>query len=181
MKRLLREWVQALIRFYAIGRNVRVGARFHVGPGSRLWAPTSLVIEDDVYVGKRCTIEVDGRIGAGSMIANNVGIVGRRDHDMRQSGVTIRESRWAGNIGHEDLRSVAILAGDNWVGYGAVILAPVSIGRGAIIAAGSVVLHDVPPYAIVGGNPARTIGTRFTEQEILLHESGLQRQLGSGA
>lgn len=50
-----------------------------------------------------------------------------------------------------------------WVGYAAIILPGVKIGRGAIVAAGSVVTRDVAARAIVAGNPARPIGQRSTE------------------
>lgn len=50
---------------------------------------------------------------------------------------------------------------DVWIGYGATILSGVHIGQGAVVAAGAVVTHDVPPYAIVGGVPAHLIKYRF--------------------
>ena len=53
-----------------------------------------------------------------------------------------------------------------WIGYEAVILAGVTIGDGAIIGARAVVTRDVPPYAIVGGVPARLIRRRFDEATI---------------
>jgi acetyltransferase-like isoleucine patch superfamily enzyme len=52
---------------------------------------------------------------------------------------------------------------DVWIGHGAMIRAGVTIGNGAIVAAGSVVVKDVPPYAVVGGNPARVIRLRLPE------------------
>lgn len=55
---------------------------------------------------------------------------------------------------------------DVWIGLGATILSGVHIGQGAVIAAGAVVTKDVPPYAIVGGNPARIIKYRFPEELI---------------
>ena len=63
-----------------------------------------------------------------------------------------------------------IIERDCWIGYGAVILTGVRVGRGAIIAAGSVVLKDVEPYSIVAGNPARVVAKRFSEEQILEHE-----------
>ena len=56
-----------------------------------------------------------------------------------------------------------IINDDVWVGHGVIILKGVTIGRGAIIAAGAVVNKDVPSYAIVGGIPARRIGSRSHE------------------
>ena len=58
------------------------------------------------------------------------------------------------------------LGNDVWIGYEAVILAGVTIGDGAIIGARAVVTRDVPPYAIVGGVPARLIRRRFDEATI---------------
>ena len=60
-----------------------------------------------------------------------------------------------------------IIVGDDvWIGYSSTILSGVTIGQGAVIAAGSVVTKDVPPYAIVGGVPAKVIKYRF-EPKIL--------------
>lgn len=59
-----------------------------------------------------------------------------------------------------------LVGSDVWVGAGAVVLSGVNIGDGAIVAAGSLVRSDVPPYAIVAGNPARVIRLRFSEAEV---------------
>ena len=68
-------------------------------------------------------------------------------------------------------RSSLIIANDVWIGYGALItMGCKSIGNGAVIGAGSIVTHDVPPYAIVAGNPAHIIGYRFTVEERKLLE-----------
>ncbi len=55
---------------------------------------------------------------------------------------------------------------DVWMGMGALVMPGITIGHGAIVAARSVVTHDVPPYAIVGGNPARTMRMRFDERTV---------------
>ncbi|MFN8573905.1 MAG: CatB-related O-acetyltransferase [Gemmatimonadaceae bacterium] len=55
---------------------------------------------------------------------------------------------------------------DVWIGYGATIMPGVHIGDGAIVATASVVTKDVPPYAIVGGNPATLLRYRFDEATI---------------
>jgi acetyltransferase-like isoleucine patch superfamily enzyme len=55
---------------------------------------------------------------------------------------------------------------DVWLGSGAVVLSGVSIGHGAVIGARAVVTRDVPPYAIVAGNPAKQVRLRFDEETI---------------
>ncbi|WP_197497428.1 acyltransferase [Polaribacter vadi] len=66
-----------------------------------------------------------------------------------------------------------IIGDDVWVGCNATILKGIIIGKGAVVAAGAVVTRSVPPYAIVGGNPAKIIKYRFTESQILIHENTL--------
>ncbi|WP_071925386.1 Vat family streptogramin A O-acetyltransferase [Picosynechococcus sp. PCC 7117] len=59
-----------------------------------------------------------------------------------------------------------VIGNDVWIGYEAVMMPGVHVGDGAIIAAKSVVVNDVPPYTIVGGNPAKCIRQRFTDEVI---------------
>jgi acetyltransferase-like isoleucine patch superfamily enzyme len=59
-----------------------------------------------------------------------------------------------------------VIGHDVWIGFGATIMQGVTIGHGAVIGALSVVTRDVPPYAIVAGNPARAVRKRFTEEQI---------------
>lgn len=56
-----------------------------------------------------------------------------------------------------------VVGHDCWIGDGARILSGVTVGVGSIIAAGAVVAHDVPPYAVVGGVPAKLLKMRFDE------------------
>jgi acetyltransferase-like isoleucine patch superfamily enzyme len=163
---------QYIYRLYAIRKNVTIGKNLHVGVGTILWAPHKLIVADDVYVGKYCTIECDGRIGCGVMLGNNVGLIGRYDHDFRQIGKMVRKSPWIGEASYcgPGLGLVLVIEDDVWVGYGSIILTGVRIGRGAIIAAGSVVTKDVEPYAICAGNPATRMAWRFTRDQIAEHE-----------
>lgn len=57
-----------------------------------------------------------------------------------------------------------IIGDDVWIGQNAVILSGVTIGQGAVVAAGAVVSKDVPPYAIVGGVPAKVLKFRFSDE-----------------
>lgn len=59
-----------------------------------------------------------------------------------------------------------IVGNDVWIGYESTIMPGVKIGDGAIIAAKSVVINDIPPYAVVGGNPAKVIKQRFDNETI---------------
>ena len=63
-----------------------------------------------------------------------------------------------------------IFEGDNWIGMNSTILKGVTIGRGSIVAAGSVVNKSTLPYSIVGGVPAKVLKMRFTPEEIIEHE-----------
>ncbi len=71
------------------------------------------------------------------------------------------------NLKQEQKRRRACSIGhDVWVGCNSIVLHGVNIGSGAVIGAGAVVTKDVPPYAIVAGNPARVIRRRFSDQTI---------------
>lgn len=59
-----------------------------------------------------------------------------------------------------------IIGNDVWLGANSLVLKGVKIGDGAVIGAGAVVTKDVPPYAIVGGNPAKVIKMRFDDETI---------------
>lgn len=158
-----------------VSNQVKIGARFHIGILSYVDAATSLTIGNDVYIGKFCSIQVNGTIGDGCLIANNVGIVGRRDHDMRDIGKPMSRAAWIGETPRlaDDPRNSVAIGPDVWIGYGAIVLSGISIGRGAIIAAGAVVIDDVPPYAIVAGNPAAQVGSRLGSDQIAEHEAGV--------
>ena len=60
------------------------------------------------------------------------------------------------------------IGSDVWLGSGAMILSGVTVGHGAVVGAHAVVARDVPPYAVVGGNPARVLRTRFSDSQVAL-------------
>lgn len=167
----MRRLLFALYRAIAVRGAVTLGPNVHVGIGSRVWAPSGLNIGQDVYIGKFCTVECNGIIGPGSLIANSVGLVGRSDHDIHQVGVPVRLSRWAGTNTH--LQTSISVGRDCWIGFGAIVLGSVSIGDSSIVAAGSVVTRDIPENSICAGNPAIVIRSRFTEGDYLDHKRAL--------
>ena len=65
-----------------------------------------------------------------------------------------------------DNKGNIVVGNDVWIGYEAVVLAGVTIGDGAVIGARAVVTHDVPPYALMGGVPAKFIRKRFDDDTI---------------
>lgn len=68
--------------------------------------------------------------------------------------------------GYPATKGNVVIGNDVWLGYGCTILSGVKIGSGACVAAEAVVTKDVPPYAIVAGNPAKVIKYRFEEKQI---------------
>lgn len=72
----------------------------------------------------------------------------------------------SGRIDAEATNGPIVVQDDVWIGTKAMIMSGITIHQGAIVAAGAVVVKDVPPYAIVGGNPARVIKYRFDEATI---------------
>jgi acetyltransferase-like isoleucine patch superfamily enzyme len=145
-----------------------IGPGFHAGARVRLWAKQSIRIGRDFYIGRDSQIEADCVIGDFVIFGNKVALVGRYDHHFQQIGVPVRHAMQIRDDGYDwkGLYVPPIAIGDDvWVGYGAIIMSGVTIGNGAIIAAGSVVVKDVEPYTIYGGVPAKKLKNRFNTQE----------------
>ena len=115
-------------------------------------------IGSHVQFGQNCRIQCDIDFGSYILMASNVSFIGRDDHRTDIAGTTI----W--NSGRGDTQKTYV-GNDVWIGHGAIILAGVKIGDGSIIAAGSIVIKDVEPCTIVGGNPAKFIKNRFSSEE----------------
>lgn len=120
-------------------------------------------IESDLIAGPYCHIGPGAwfcrnvKLGKYVMFAPDVAILGG-DHEFRISGKPII---FSGRSSCPETR----ICDDVWVGYRAIVLAGVIVERGAIVAAGSVVVHSVGPYEIVGGAPAKRIGFRFNDAD----------------
>lgn len=153
-----------------VGPNVVWGEGLRLSRGSYVGSPHGLTVGRHVSIGQRSLVEVDGTIGDFCLIARNVQIVGKLDHRIDQVGVPIALSDWVGDRSAAPQDRIDIAA-DVWIGASAIVLGGVSIGEGAVIAAGAVVTKDVAPYSIVGGNPARHIAMRFSSDDERLRHS----------
>lgn len=125
------------------------------------------------YIGEQCHIVAD--IGRFTCIAPRV-ITVRGSHPTRewasihpaffstkgQVGISfVKEERYA------ESKPPIKIGNDVWIGDSAMLMDGIVIGDGAVVAAGAVVTKDVPPYAIVGGVPAKLIRYRFEDQKII--------------
>ena len=130
-----------------VGDDVSLGMR-----------PTLIATRASIRIGSKVMFGPEVTIRGGNHTTSYIGrfMVDVRDHEKRP----------------EDDKGV-IIGDDVWVGTRAIILHGVTIGRGAIVAAGAVVTKSVAPYAIVGGNPARIIRFRWDIETILRHEETL--------
>ncbi|WP_114751635.1 acyltransferase [Pleomorphovibrio marinus] len=115
------------------GMGLKVGNNSSIGPYAYIGCSGYIEIGDNVMMSPRVSIYSENHVFSDSEIP------------MIEQGVN---------------RSFVKIENDCWIASHSVILAGVTIGRGSIIAAGSIVTKDVPPYSIVGGNPAKLIKSR---------------------
>ncbi len=148
-------------------REAQIGRRCEILSHTRIEYAS---LGDYSYLGENCDV-ADAAIGKFTAIANSVRI-GAPNHPMGrpsqhrftyvpeyyEAGVTRDRDFFAGRRGDR-----VIIGNDVWIGHAAILLPGVTVGDGAVIAAGAVVSRDVEPYTIVGGVPARPIRKRFPD------------------
>jgi galactoside O-acetyltransferase len=142
-----RSIVQCRISFDGRDGQVRIGDRSYIG-ASHLVCHTAVSIGSDVIISWGVTVV---------------------DHDSHAVSWALRSAdveNWRmGRKSWEHVPVRPVIIGDKvWIGFGASILKGVTIGEGAVIGAGAVVTHEVPAYAVVGGNPAQVI-RRLSDEE----------------
>lgn len=150
--RLVRCLRRVAFRLRALGASVSVGRAFVVGPRVRVVRGSRLAFGDRVNIGAEVTIQTDVEIGDDVMISSRVGFIGN-DHDFSDPTLTIQQQ---GRLP----RTKIVIEGDNLIGFDVIILGSVTIGRGAIVGAGSLVTRDIPADSVCAGRPARVIRAR---------------------
>ena len=162
-----------------LGEHVTIGDFCRVGDcvlGDRAFLQRSCMVYGVrmgrySYAGKNATIW-HADIGAFCSISWNVSI-GGADHDW--SRLTTHTFVYDGDTfdlmpegaqGYDRFAAPCVIGNDVWIGANACVCRGVSVGTGAVIGAGAVVTHDVEPYTIMAGSPARPIRKRFSEPVI---------------
>ena len=150
--------------FGSHGRNFRFDPdgwysypNIHVGDDVSLnGRPTLMAALSEIHIGNKVMFGPNVTVIGGG---HNTGVVGRFMTDVLEKS------------GNEDLG--VVIEDDVWVGSNATLLRGVRVGRGSVVSAAAVVTRSVPPYSIVGGNPARVIRFRWAVDTILVHEQAL--------
>lgn len=175
MKSLIKKKCYSLYLFYRtilmvykryIYRLQFVSPTFFMSGKSKI--SRDFVIGDYSFMGENCEIGPKVKACNYVMFASSVKIIGG-DHRYDIAGTPMIFS------GRAELKDT-IIESDVWIGHSVIIMAGVHVGKGAIIAAGSVVTHDVSAYSIVAGVPAKKIKSRFVKDDILIHEKMLQKK-----
>jgi virginiamycin A acetyltransferase len=142
----------------ALGNGVVVYADVEIGAHSYMnggW------IRERVTIGRFCSIAYNVTIGMGNHATHLLSshpFATKANFDNKYDSPFLAKSY--------DWSKRTIIGHDVWIGQGVIVLLGVTVGNGAVLAAGAVVTKDVPPYAIVGGVPAKIIRYRFDEQTI---------------
>lgn len=161
-------------KYHRIAPGVRIPDNLIVSKPDQLIMAEGSELSRDTFILNINSNVIFGRYsGAGpglTVIAgNHISMVGKYLNQ-----VTEEDKKRLDPEGKQD-RDV-IIEEDVWLGSNVTLLTGVHIGRGAIVAAGTVVRVKIPPYAIVAGNPAKVVGFRFTPEQIEEHEKILYEE-----
>lgn len=163
---IFRTWYLFHIKYPHVKYNgfVRVMAHTRFAKGMKI------EIGNNVQFGKYCSIASDVIFKNNVLIAGRVCFIGKHDHEYQTPETLIWNSR-RGDSG------TSIIEDDVWLGHNVTIIGGVTIGKGAIVAAGAVVTKDIPPCEIWGGIPAKKIKDRFkNNQEKISHLNFLNQR-----
>jgi acetyltransferase-like isoleucine patch superfamily enzyme len=133
--------------------GAKVGKRITIYPGVWVFPGKGLTIGDDVDLALDVIITTNGEVFIGNRV-----LIGYRVQILSQNhNIPEMHGRIFGS-GHT--KAKVTIGDDVWIGANSIILPGITIGEGAVVAAGSVVTKDVLPFSIVGGVPAKIIKNR---------------------
>jgi len=141
--------------------------RSHMGYGSYLARDTKL---ENVYIGRYCSIGehvevINGNHPSRTFVSTHPAFYAKQNVTPL-SYVEENSFEELSHVAVDGREYAACIGNDVWIGSRAILLGGTTVGDGAIIAAGAVVTKDVPPYAVVGGVPAKVIRYRFEQDQI---------------
>jgi len=148
-----------------IHKSVRLGKNVIISDGCIIGR--NVVINSNTYVNQFSQI-LSGTIGKYCSIASFCSI-GSNNHPLSWFSTSPKlysQINLVNERGYHDNKMAPVIGNDVWIGTHSIILRGVKIGDGAIIAAGSIVTKDVPPFAVVGGVPAKLLKYRFSSEII---------------
>lgn len=150
----------------AIRAKMSCGINVYIDSSVGIYSPENIEIGDHVHIQFGCKLFANGglKIGDGCVFAHDVQILTRNhNYDSEDLEMIPYDGRY--------IEKPVVIGEYCWIGTRVTILPGVKVGKGAVIAACSVVTKDVPEYAVVGGNPAKVIKYRNKERfEKLLRE-----------
>jgi acetyltransferase-like isoleucine patch superfamily enzyme len=135
-------------------KKIRWGKGVMFGKHLELRPPQFMHMGDNVSIGPHFLTEVNVKIGSDVLISSRVSFIGN-DHIFNNPDKTIF---FSGRLPS----STIILEGDNLIGFGTIVIGNVTIGKGCIVGAGSVVTKDLPSYHICAGVPAKPLKKRYS-------------------
>lgn len=156
----------AYIRSADVSMNAKLGVKVGIAPNVVING--GVVLGDYSYVNMGAIL-FSGSIGRFCSIAH-YSQIGAEQHPARHISTSPsiygRGNVVGADIVVDEFPCPPAIGSDVWIGSSAIVLQGVTIGHGAIVAAGAVVTKDVPPFAIVGGVPATQIGHRFPDNVV---------------
>ena len=128
--------------------GAKIGRYSYVAGSCRIWAPWNLSIGDNSCLSERVNCyNVDKVCIGDNVVVSQESFLCTASHDIS-------------SINMELTTSPIVIRSNAWVTSRAIIMPGVTVGEGAVVAAGAVVTHDAPPWSVIGGVPARQIGKR---------------------